>query len=63
MEEVHEIDKVFHSFDKDKSGNIDAGELKDAMAALGIYVDREKLKHMMEKADKDGSGTIEEKEF
>ena len=63
MEEVTEIDKVFRSFDKDQSGNIDSVELKDAMSALGIYVSKDSLKKLMEKADKDGSGTIEEKEF
>ena len=63
VEEVHEIDTIFRTFDKDQSGNIDSMELKDAMSALGIYVTKESLKKLMEKADKDGSGTIEEKEF
>ena len=46
------------------SGTIDAWELKDAMRALGIFVaNKEDQKKMMEKADKDGSGTIEEDEF
>ena len=62
-EEIFEIDKVFRLFDKDQSGNIDANELKDAMTALGIYTDKDSLKKLMNKADKDGSGTIEEKEF
>lgn len=33
------------------------------MKALGIYADKEGLKKLMEKADKDGSGTIERGEF
>lgn len=62
-EECNEIIKVFTLFDKDNSGNIDASELKDAMRALGIYVTKESLKRLMEKADKDGSGSIEKPEF
>lgn len=62
-EETTEILKVFTLFDKDNSGNIDSNELKDAMRALGIYVNKESLKKLMEKADKDGSGTIECPEF
>ena len=62
-EETNEILKVFTLFDKDNSGNIDSAELKDAMRALGIYVNKESLKKLMEKADKDGSGSIERPEF
>ena len=62
-EETNEILKVFTLFDKDNSGNIDSNELKDAMRALGIYVNKESLKKLMEKADKDGSGSIERPEF
>ena len=54
---------VFTLFDKDGSESIDSYELKDAMKALGIYVDKESLKKLMEKADKDGSGSIERPEF
>ena len=63
MEEVSEIKEAFALFDKDKSGNIDVIELKDAMKALGIYMNKEQSKTLMEKADKDGSGTIEINEF
>jgi Ca2+-binding EF-hand superfamily protein len=63
QEETKEILKVFTLFDKDNSGNIDSSELKDAMRALGIYVNKESLKRFMEKADKDGSGSIECAEF
>eukprot|EP00351_Strombidinopsis_sp_SopsisLIS2011_P003449 CAMPEP_0116880894 /NCGR_PEP_ID=MMETSP0463-20121206/12920_1 /TAXON_ID=181622 /ORGANISM="Strombidinopsis sp, Strain SopsisLIS2011" /LENGTH=65 /DNA_ID=CAMNT_0004532123 /DNA_START=371 /DNA_END=568 /DNA_ORIENTATION=- len=33
------------------------------MKALGLYLDSEEVKILMERADKDGSGTIEEDEF
>lgn len=63
QEEVAEIKEAFSLFDKDMSGNIDVQELKDAMKALGIYMNKEQSKELMDKADKDGSGTIEIGEF
>ena len=63
MEEVNEIQEAFSLFDKDMSGTIDVHELKDAMKALGIYMTKESSKTLMDKADKDGSGTIEINEF
>ena len=48
IEETNEILKVFKIFDKDGSGNIDSNELKDAMSALGIYVNNKSLKQLME---------------
>ena len=38
-------------------------ELKDAMKALGVYLSKDSSRSLMEKADKDGSGTIEIDEF
>lgn len=35
-EEVREIKIIFKTFDKDGSGGIETGELKDAMKALGL---------------------------
>ena len=46
-EEVQEIYAAFSLFDKDGSGTIDSHELKDAMKALGIYVDKLSLKKYM----------------
>ena len=50
-------------FDKDQSNNIETEELKDAMRALGVQLNKEDLKTLMEKADKDGSGAIDFEEF
>ena len=50
-------------FDKDESLSIDIAELKDAMKALGIHLDKTRLKELMERADKDGSGSIDMEEF
>ena len=62
-EEAHEIEIIFETFDKDGSGGIEVGELKDAMKALGLNKTRDELKVIMEKADRDGSGAIECGEF
>ena len=62
-EEVREIHVIFKTFDKDESGSIEVGELRDAMKALGLNKTKDEIKEVMEKADKDGSGTIEPDEF
>ena len=43
-EQKEEIDNAFIIFDKDKSGSIDVGELKDAMKALGIFLKKDDVK-------------------
>ena len=62
-EQKEEIDNAFIIFDKDKSGSIDVGELKDAMKALGIFLKKDDVKAVMTKVDKDGSGNIDKDEF
>ena len=62
-EEVREINAIFQTFDKDGSGGIEVGELKDAMKALGLNKTKAEIKEVMEKADRDGSGSIEIDEF
>ena len=62
-EQMEEINNAFILFDKDRSGNIDVNELKDAMKALGIFLNKEQLKYQMQRADRDGSGAIDKKEF
>ena len=47
QEQKEEIDNAFILFDKDKSGSIDVGELKDAMKALGIYLKKEEVRIKM----------------
>ena len=46
-EQKEEIDNAFIIFDKDKSGSIDVGELKDAMKALGVFLKKEDVKKTM----------------
>ncbi|CDW86069.1 UNKNOWN [Stylonychia lemnae] len=62
-EQLEEIKSAFELFDKDGSGNIDIHELRDAMKALGVYLNKEKVKAVMKDMDADGSGTVEFDEF
>ena len=62
-EQKEEIDSAFLMFDKDKSGSIDVNELKDAMKALGIFLNKAEVRAKMMQVDKDGSGAIDKDEF
>ena len=62
-EEYAEIEKAFLLFDKDGSGTIDVSELRDALRVLGVTLNLNETKKLMEQADKDGSGSIELEEF
>jgi Ca2+-binding EF-hand superfamily protein len=42
---------------------MDVGELREALKVLGIFSNMQEVKDLMEKADKDGSGSIELDEF
>jgi len=62
-EQIEEISEAFNLFDVDMSGAIDYRELKAAMKALGVKVDKEELRKMITDVDADGSGSIELPEF
>ena len=55
--------RVFVLFDKDGSGEIDAGELKCVFAELGQHISAEDVQRVMDLADTDGSGTLNCDEF
>ena len=59
QEQKEEIDNAFLMFDKDQSGSIDVVELKDAMKALGVFLNKDEIRDKMQKVDKDGSGAID----
>ena len=58
-----DVASVFHRFDKDRSGDIDASELRDALEALGLSTSSEQAVRVMHKYDKDRSGKLEFDEF
>ena len=58
-----QLREAFDLFDVDKSGAIDYKELKAALKALGMKIDKHELKKMITEVDADGSGSIEFPEF
>ncbi|OQS04567.1 hypothetical protein THRCLA_03203 [Thraustotheca clavata] len=54
---------LFHELDKDKSGSIDAKELEDGMASMGIVTEPGEAVRLVARFDVDGSGTVELNEF
>lgn len=62
-QEIRDLKLVFDVFDTDKSGSIDARELRKAMRALGFKISRESIEEMIADLDADKSGSIEFDEF
>ena len=58
-----QLREAFDLFDRDKSGAIDYKELKAALKALNMKIDKHELKKMITEVDADGSGSIEFPEF
>merc|ERR1712010_395119 len=61
--ELAEFKEAFELFDTDKSGQIDATELKFAMTALGFTPSAEEVADLLKDIDADGNSTIEFQEF
>lgn len=62
-QEIRDLKLVFDVFDTDKSGSIDARELRKAMRALGFKISKESIEDMIADLDIDKSGSIEFDEF
>lgn len=62
-EQIAEFKEAFQIFDKDGDGSITTKELGTVMRSLGQNPSEEELTSMIEEVDKDGSGTIDFKEF
>mmetsp|Transcript_22970 Transcript_22970/g.58603 ORF Transcript_22970/g.58603 Transcript_22970/m.58603 type:complete len:208 (-) Transcript_22970:83-706(-) len=58
-----EIDKVFALFDEDESGKISFRNLRKIAQELGESLTDEELQEMIEEADRDGDGLINNEEF
>jgi len=54
---------VFKTFDKDGGGTIDALELKNGLATLGVSLSLKDVEELMLEVDEDGSGEIDYKEL
>ncbi|OQR85469.1 hypothetical protein ACHHYP_11797 [Achlya hypogyna] len=57
------LERLFHELDKDNSGSIDAKELEDGMALMGIPTEPGEAARLVSRFDIDGSGTVELNEF
>lgn len=62
-EEIEACRTAFAMFDKDFSGSIDSGELRETLKAMGQNPSDEELFLMISQVDDNGSGTIEFSEF
>lgn len=58
-----EIQKAFRLFDSDETGKISFQNLKRVAKELGETLSDEELREMIEEADLNGDGLVDEKEF
>jgi Ca2+-binding EF-hand superfamily protein len=58
-----EIQKAFRLFDSDETGKISFQNLKRVANELGETLSDEELREMIEEADLNGDGEVDEKEF
>ena len=58
-----EILKAFRLFDDDSTGKISLKNLKRVARELGQTMTEEELQQMIDEADRDGDGEINEEEF
>jgi Ca2+-binding EF-hand superfamily protein len=66
FERLHSKDdarRVFHEFDKDESGSLDASELAEVAKTLGVTLSDAQLEGMVKLLDRDGDGLIDIEEF
>jgi len=55
--------RVFHDFDKDGSGEITVEDLKKVYAEMNLDLPEDMLQRTIDRADKDGNGTLDCEEF
>ncbi|CAL1126429.1 unnamed protein product [Cladocopium goreaui] len=63
MDSVEELQEAFSVFDRDKSGQVTASELKHVMNSLGEKVTNEEVEQMIAEADIDGDGELSVDDF
>lgn len=57
-DEEKEVEEAFNVFDVDKSGTMDAKELRDALRALGFDVTKAEVNKIMSRKDPTGNGFL-----
>jgi calmodulin len=63
QEEIDGCRDAFLAFDKDRSGTIDVGELRQVLEAMGQHPTEEELFQMISEVDENSSGCIDFAEF
>jgi Ca2+-binding EF-hand superfamily protein len=61
--EMDEMRKIFEQFDEDKSGSVDANELRPLFATVGINMKPYQVEAIVKEYDLDGSGEVDFEEF
>ena len=61
--ESQNMTKWFNKFDKNKSGSIDLNEFRSALKSMGFILNKNEVKTLMERFDREGDGEIDYKEF
>lgn len=61
--ELQEIRATFNLFDSDRSGRVEADELRRALNILGIKLTKPEVDFLMSEIDEDKSGDISYEEF
>ena len=56
---MEDVVSIFHRYDKDRSGDIDATELRAALNDLSIKADADDARRVLKSYDGDNSGKIE----
>ena len=63
MDTREELLKAFHLFDDDNTGKISLANLKRVAIELGENMTDDELQEMIDEADRDGDGEVNEEEF
>ena len=60
---VDELRKAFRLFDEDETGRISLANLRRVARELGEPLSEDEMRQMIDEADRDGDGEVDEEEF